>query len=96
MALECNDNRANARTYLTVPLYYTHPGSEADKKKDYLVGTIFDMSDSGVGFYTNNPLLDGINIEMFCKELWNKPRTGTVRWCKTLNYCYHLVGVALQ
>jgi hypothetical protein len=88
--------RNNTRRNLAVTLLYNPLGSEADKPKDYLVGTNFDVSDSGIGFQTNRPLLDGINIEMFCKDLWNKPRTGTVRWCKKLNYYYHLVGVALQ
>jgi hypothetical protein len=91
-----NDKRANSRTNLAVELLYNPLGLKADKPNDYLVGTIFDISDSGIGFYTNRPLLNGVNIEMFCKDLWNKPKTGKVRWCKTLNSNFSLAGVAFQ
>jgi hypothetical protein len=90
------EKRANARTHLSVPLYYIYPGSEADKSSDYLAASTFDISDSGVSFYTTRLLLDGDDIKIFIKDLWNEQRAGTVKWCKTLNYNYHLVGVSFH
>jgi hypothetical protein len=96
MALDGRGKRDNTRTCLAVTLVCIPVGFEADKPKDYLVGTTFDISDSGLSFYTKKPLLDGDDIEILCEALWNKPKTGTVRWCKTLNYNCYLVGVSLQ
>jgi hypothetical protein len=81
---------------LAVKLLYNPLDSEADKPKDYLVGITCDISDSGIGFYTNMTLHKGIGINILCEDLWNERRAGTVKWCKTLNLNFSLVGVALQ
>jgi hypothetical protein len=96
MALEHKGKRAKPRKYISVPLAYTYLGLEAVNYKRYFSGKTYDISDSGVSFYTTKPLLDGVDIEIFCKGLWDEKRTGIVRWCKTLTYNYYIAGVDLQ
>jgi hypothetical protein len=96
MSLECKEKRVNTRKCLAVPLDYTFSGSEADKSKDFFAGTTFDVSNSGISFYTNRSMPVGGHIEILSKCLWNEQRGGTVKWCRTLSSNHYLVGVALQ
>jgi hypothetical protein len=95
MDFKKKDKRTNERTGLAVPIDYTLPGSEADKSKYYFEGTTSDISDSGVGFYTNMPLHKGMGINILSEYLWSEPKSGTVRWCKTLSFNHYFVGVSL-
>jgi hypothetical protein len=86
----------NVRTRLSVPITYAYCDTKDDKPDDYLEGTTFDISNTGLSFYTNSPLHVGACIKIISKDIWKEQRSGTVIWCKTLSYKHYLVGVSLQ
>jgi hypothetical protein len=84
------------RTRLSVPITYEYCDPKADKPGDSFEGTTFDISNTGLSFYTNSPLPVGAFIKIISKDIWKEQRSGTVIWCKTLSYKHYLVGVSLQ
>jgi hypothetical protein len=96
VAFELKEKREKPRKYYSVPLVYTYRGLEAVNSKCYFSGKTFDVSDSGICFYTKKPLQVGVSIEISCKDFWHEQESGTIRWCKTLRDDHYLVGVAFQ
>lgn len=89
--------RSQSRVQTAIPVFYTFVERDLIATGRYpSAGTTFDLSDSGLSFYTYKPLHEGISISIASKDLWNAQKTATVRWCKTLNFNLYLIGVSLQ
>lgn len=89
--------RSQSRVQTAIPVFYTFVERDHIAAERYpSAGTTFDLSDSGLSFYTYKPLHEGISISIASKDLWNAQKTATVRWCKILNFNLYLIGVSLQ
>ena len=86
------EQRGLKRIKVNLPVVYTYFGEykvTADK------GTTFDISDSGMGFYTDKPLRAGLTLNIQISHIWDDPRTGVVRWnCMKSPNCFR-VGIML-
>jgi hypothetical protein len=54
-----------------------------------------NVSDSGMCFYTNSDLYDGLSLKITSARIWDAPRMATVRWCRKLIEGLYMVGVSL-
>lgn len=59
-------------------------------------GTSFDLSDSGMCFYTHMRLREGINLQLQIPHIWDVSRTSIVRWCSMKNPNLYKIGVLFQ
>ena len=85
--------RKHRRSYLTVPVIFAYHG------KDKIVvnyGTSFNLSKSGMCFYTNMPLDEGLRLQVHSSHIWDNPKSSTVKWCSKQDPQYYKVGISFQ
>ena len=56
-------------------------------------GTLFDMSQSGVGMFSEKCLRESSVIRIFAKGLWKGPRYATVMWCEEVGPNLYRAGL---
>jgi hypothetical protein len=83
------EKRIAKRNLIAVPVVCTCPDS-------YKVfnGTSFDISDTGMSFFTDTPLNEGLNVQINSPHFWDQPRDAMIRWCCAKNYNFYKVGVS--
>jgi hypothetical protein len=87
------ERRVQKRKQISLPVFYSYM-SEYDHVYDN--GTTFDLSDSGICFYTHTPLLKGHPIQVLISDVWDSPKSGIVQWCSMKNLNFYKIGVHLQ
>jgi c-di-GMP-binding flagellar brake protein YcgR len=85
------EKRTNKRIEINLPVTYTIFG---DHKGTINKGTTYDISDSGICFYTDTHLRVGLTIEIQIPQILDVPRTGTVIWNRVKNSNCWKVGVS--
>lgn len=83
------EKRAKGKKRLPVSLACQYSAGQAQGGE----ATTFDISEGGMCFYSNKPVDIGYTIEVQCKELWDSPKHGVVRWCQRIHHRLYRVGV---
>jgi hypothetical protein len=87
------ERRSQKRKQISLPIFYTYM---SDYEHVFDHGTTFDLSDSGICFYTHTPLLNGLTIQVLVTDLWDEPKSGSVQWCSMKNYNFYKIGILLH
>lgn len=77
---------------INLPVIYTYFG---EHKMTVDKGTTSDISDSGLGFYTDKPLRAGLRLDVRIPHIWDNTRTCIVKWNSMKSPGCFRVGVAL-
>lgn len=91
MRLLMKEQRSLKRMKINLPVVYTYFG---EYKFTVDNGTTADISDTGMGFYTDKPLRSGLTLDIKIPHLWDSPRTCVVRWNSMKSSDCFRVGVA--
>jgi hypothetical protein len=82
---------------MTVSAFYDDRQYPINEEETLLSrGTVRDFSASGICLFTNAPLHRGESITVFCRDIWNEERPGTVLWCNAVDLRLFRVGISLQ
>ena len=84
------EKRHQKRKNINLPVTYICPGENNAAPR---VGETFDMCDSGMSFYTNIPLKEGLDIQVQTLT-WNCPRACTIKWRSKKSRNIYKVGVS--
>ncbi len=87
------EKRNKKRNSVNLPIIYAF---SSEHRINVNHGTTFDISDSGIGFYTDKPLKEGLNLQVHLSHVWDFPRSSTVQWCSMKNVNLYRVGLAFQ
>jgi hypothetical protein len=87
------ERRSQNRKQISVPISYEY-SSDHGTISSY--GKSFNMSESGMCFYTQAPLQEGLNLRVRSEHIWDSPRVGTVKWCNRKYLNFYQVGVSFQ
>jgi hypothetical protein len=87
------EKRRHKRNQIAVPVICAYHG---EHKIVINHGTSFDLSDSGMCFFTDMPLHEGLKIQVHSSHVWDYPRSSTVKWCSMKNPNLYKVGVMFQ
>jgi c-di-GMP-binding flagellar brake protein YcgR len=85
--------REHQRVQISLPIIFAY--SERDKIITKH-GTTFDLSDRGLGFYTEKPLSEGLSLQIHLPDIWNSPKSSSVRWCRMKTSSLYRVGVSFK
>ena len=88
-----NERRSQYRKQISVPISYEF---SYDQRTISRYGKSFNISESGMCFYTQTPLEDGLNLRIQSEHIWDSPRSGIVRWCNRKYLNFYQVGVSFQ
>jgi hypothetical protein len=86
------EHRGRKRTKITVPASYS-TGSEKEKSLSGKA-SIADVSDSGVGLYSEAELPAGMVLEIECDDLWDSPKKFVVKWSNRLGHNFFRIGLS--
>ncbi len=88
-----NERRNQYRKQISVPISYEF---SSDQRTISRYGKSFNVSESGICFYTQTPLEDGLNLRIQSEHIWDSPRAGIVKWCNRKYLNFYQVGVSFQ
>ena len=86
------ERRGEKRNLISLPVTYSFSDKQKTASND---GTAFDLSDSGMSFYTNIPIYEGVNLQIHT-QIWNSPKTSIVKWCNQKYLNIYRVGVSFK
>jgi c-di-GMP-binding flagellar brake protein YcgR len=52
-----------------------------------------DVSDSGIGLFSEGELLPGTVLEIECEDLWDSPQKFVVKWSNKIRHNFFRVGL---
>jgi|GEM_PF-1029576 len=88
-----NEKRNYIRKRIAVPVIYGYLMGHTFINND---GITFDVSTGGISFYSDKPLIEGNNINIYSSYLWNCPRIGTVQWCSRKTCSLYKTGILFR
>jgi hypothetical protein len=88
-----NERRSQYRKQISVPISYEF---SSDSRTISHYGKSFNISESGMSFYTQTPLENGLNLRIQSEHIWDSPRAGIVKWCNRKYLNFYQVGVSFQ
>ena len=87
------ERRNEQRKQVSVPISYEY---SLDNSTVSQSGKSFNVSQSGMCFYTQNPLKEGLNIRVRSEDIWDSFRSGIVKWCNRKYLNLYQVGISFQ
>jgi hypothetical protein len=84
------------RGQISVPVSIRKQTEATPEKKQVIRGTTADLSNSGLGVYTEGELQTGTLIEIECPDIWAVPKKFTVIWCHKVRLNFYRMGLAIQ
>lgn len=88
------ERRKENRNLFTVTVKYAfYKSSPLSYHTD--LGLTTDMSQNGLGLYTNKPVEVGEGLKLYSKRLADKPVTAEVRWCSKVSDALYRVGLMM-
>ena len=88
-----NERRSQERRQINIPISYEYSFDHSTISHS---GKSFNISESGMCFYTQVPLKEGLNLRVQSEYIWNSPRAGIVKWCNRKYLNFYQVGVLFQ
>jgi hypothetical protein len=90
MSTVVKERRMDMRYQFDFPVIYTCD----EEVTTYDYGTTFDLSNSGMSFYTDKPLREGLTIQVKIQHIWSDPVPAVVKWTSMESPQCFKVGVA--
>ncbi len=87
------ERRTQPRKPVSVPISFEY---SHDQRTISHYGKSFNISESGLCFYTQTPLRAGLNLRVHSEHIWDSPKLGIVKWCNRKYLNFYQVGVSLQ
>jgi hypothetical protein len=84
--------RRQKRMNVNLPVTYFYADEPKPSPNN---GTTFDICQSGMSFYTNAPLKEGLDIEVQT-NIWHSPKKCVVEWRSKKSHNIYKVGVSFR
>jgi len=94
---EPSEKRREERRLFTVTFDFTYSTVLDERlrcKNSFGIST--NISDSGMGFLTNEPFNKGQEITIFCPNIDETPRSAHIRWCLKLSDSLFKIGACFN
>jgi hypothetical protein len=91
------NKRIEERRLFTVTFDFTYSTIAEERqscKNGFGIST--NISNSGMGFLTNEPFENGQDIKVFNPRISDGPRAAQIRWCVKLSESLYKVGVCFN
>lgn len=87
--------RGKKRGPISVPVSFPEP-TEATTGKKIRKGTTSDLSDAGLGIFSEVELKPGAIVEIECNDIWESPKKFSVKWCNKVRYNFYRIGLEVK
>jgi len=91
------EQRKRKRGRICAPVTYTSlPEGSDERKKVNTEGTTADLSDNGLGLFSDKEVKPGTILEVECEDIWETPKQFTVKWCNRIEYNFYRLGLEFR
>jgi PilZ domain len=90
------ERRKKKRGPISVPVKYNGIAEISDEKRVAGEGTTADVSNEGIGFFSDKEIAPGTVLEIECDDVWATPRQFTVKWCDRIQYNFFRMGLEVR
>lgn len=91
------ERRKKKRGRICAPVTYTGlPEGSDERKKVGTKGTTADLSDNGLGLFSDKEVKPGTILEVECEDIWDTPKQFTVKWCNRIEYNFYRLGLEFR
>jgi hypothetical protein len=87
------ERRVEKRLQVHLPVTYEYPIDHEIVTKN---SSTFDISDSGLCFYTDRHFKKGHNLKVRLDGIWENPKESMVQWCARKKVGLYKVGIIFQ
>ena len=91
-----NEKRKNKRGRISLPLSINKQTDATDKQKKNLKGSTADLSNSGLGIFSDVEIRPGTIIEIDCHDIWDAPKKFPVKWCNKIRHNLYRIGLEVS
>ncbi|MEJ2695088.1 MAG: PilZ domain-containing protein [Candidatus Sulfobium sp.] len=88
-----DERRKKKRGPISVPVRFADSAVISGGGKVAGEGTTADVSEQGIGFFSDKELQPGTVLEIECRDIWAVPRQFTVKWSDRIQYNFFRTGL---
>lgn len=85
--------RQERRGPISVPVYFSETADATPEKKKIRQGTTADLSNSGLGIFSDVELKPDTTIKIESRDIWDAPNNFVVLWCNRVKYNFYRIGL---
>ncbi len=90
------EQRNAKRGRISLPVKYSDLAESSNGKgKVSHEGTTADLSENGLGLYSDKEIKAGTVLEIECLDIWESPRRFVVRRCHRIDLTFYRLGLEL-
>ncbi len=90
------EHRQKKRGSISLPVSISDAAEMPADKGKVRKGTTADLSDSGIGIYSDIELKAGTVLELECPDIWDAPKKFSVQWCNKVKYNFYRIGLEVK
>ena len=87
------EQRQKRRGLISVPVSFEGQAETPAKNKKVCKGTTSDLSNSGLGIFSDVELNPDSVIEIECQDIWDSPKKFSVKWCNRVRHNFYRIGL---
>jgi len=91
-----NEKRQNKRGRLSLPLSINEQADTQSEQKKFHKGSTADLSNSGLGIFSDVEIKPGTVIEIECCDIWDAPKKFPVKWCYKMRDNFYRIGLEVS
>ena len=88
--------RQKKRGQISVPVSFPDTAEAPVKKKKARKSVTADLSDSGIGIFSDIELDPDTVLELECPDIWDAPKTFSVKWCSRVTCNCYRIGLEVK
>jgi hypothetical protein len=91
-----NEKRQNKRGRISLPLSFNNQADTPAEQKEVHKGSTADLSNSGLGIFSDVEIRPGTVIEIECSDIWDTPKKFPVKWCYKMRDNFYRIGLEVS
>jgi hypothetical protein len=91
-----NEKRQDKRGRISLPLSINKQTDAPAEQKEFHKGSTADLSNSGLGIFSDVEIRPGTVIEVECRDIWEAPKKFPVKWCYKMRDNFYRIGLEVN
>ena len=91
-----NEKRQKKRGRISLPLSINKQADKPSEQKKFHKGSTADLSESGLGIFSEVEIKPGTLVEIECRDIWDAPKQLPVKWCYKMRDNFYRIGLEVS
>ena len=90
------NQRGKKRCPVSLPVSIEELSETPAEEKKARKGSTADVSNSGLGIYSEVEMKPGTILEIECNDIWEEPKKFAVKWCHKVRLNFYRIGLQVE